>query len=210
MAIPSDRRHKTELEELGDPDLIPIMSIMCILIVLLVVMLVMYDVKLQEISLPKFSTGGGGAASKVLNLAVLVGKDQHVIKIQGGGTEGKEVIVKKKKVRLCAATAACEDCSGPEYEDYDYAGLYAELYKLKESKDFTEVDSINIGADDNVRWQVIARTIDAVRQKLDKPVFPDACTYDRAFPLKVKRVAEDGKESQVIADLFPKIVFVML
>ncbi len=209
MARPSGRGHVQD-EGIGDPDLIPIMSIMCILIPMLIYSFVMYEVKVQEISLPKFGGPSSGSKSKVLNLAVLVSKDKHIIKIQGGGKEAKEITLKKKKRRLCDAAVSCDDCAGPEYEDYDYAGLYGEVAKLKASDDFKEVDSINIGADDTVPWRVLAMTIDSVRSRLEKPTYPNHCEYERSKPLKVKTTDADGNEVVTAAEMFPKIVFVML
>jgi len=210
MASPSKRGHGGEAD-LGDPDLVPIMSIMCILIPMLIYSFVLYEVKVQEISLPKFGgPSNSSSKSKVLNLAILVAKDQHIIKIQGGDKEAKEITVKKKKFKVCSAETPCEECAGEEYEDYDFPGLYAEVAKLKDSKAFAEVDSINIGADDTVPWRVMARTIDSVRARLDKPNYPDLCTYSRAKALKVKTTDADGKEVTTAAEMFPKIVFVML
>jgi len=212
MATPSGRRNSGD-GDLGDPDLIPIMSILCILIPMLIYSFVMYEVKVQEISLPKFQSGPStpNQQSKVLNLAVLVSKDKHILKIQGGGKEPREIVLKKKKKKFCDDSAIpCDECSGPEYEDYDYAGLYNEVAKLKASDDFKDVDSINIGAPDWVPWRVLARTIDAVRARLDKDSFPDACNYGRAKPLQVKTTDADGNEQTVVAEMFPKIVFVML
>jgi len=209
MATPSGRGHGP-VEDLGDPDLIPIMSIMCILIPMLIYSFVMYEVKVQEISLPKFAPPSGGKPSKVLNLALLVAKDQHIIKIQGGGKEAKEIVLKKKKAKLCAPEVSCEECVGEEFESYDYPKLYSEIVKLKDKKAFAEVDAINIGADDSVPWRVLAKTIDAVRVKLEKSSYTDSCNYDRAKPLKVKTTDADGNEVTTAAQMFPKIVFVML
>jgi biopolymer transport protein ExbD len=209
MARPSGRGHVGE-EGIGDPDLIPIMSIMCILIPMLIYSFVMYEVKVQEISLPKFGGPSSGGPSKVLNLAVIVGKDKHVIKIQGGGKEAKEIALKKQKRRLCDPAVSCDECAGPEFDDYDYAGLYKEVAKLKASDDFKEVDSINIGADNAVPWKVMAKTIDAVRSRMDKDSYGNFCEYDRAKPLKLKTTDADGNEITTAAEMFPKIVFVML
>ena len=209
MATPSGRAHKAEAD-LGDPDLIPIMSIMCILIPVLIFSFTMFEVKVQEISLPKFGGPSSGAKSKVLNLALLVDRDQFIIKIQGGGKEAKEITIKKRKFKNCPSEVSCDECVGETYEDYDYPGLYTTMVKLKDSKDFAEVDSINIGAENRVQWKVLARTIAAVRVKLDKPKFETICEYSRAAALKVKTTDADGKEVEKPAEMFPKIVFVML
>lgn len=209
MARPSGRGHVGE-EGLGDPDLIPIMSIMCILIPMLIYSFVMYEVKVQEISLPKFGGPSTSQKSKVLNLAVLVSKDKHIIKIQGGGKEAKEIVLKKQKRRICDPAVSCDECAGADFDDYDYAGLYKEVAKLKASDDFKEVDSINIGAEDMVQWKVMARTIDAVRARLDKDVFASHCEFERAKPKKLKTTDADGNEITTAAEMFPKIVFVML
>ncbi len=209
MARPSGRGHVGD-EGIGDPDLIPIMSIMCILIPMLIYSFVMYEVKVQEISLPKFGGPSTPGKSKVLNLAVLVSKDKHIIKIQGGGKEATEITLKKQKRRICDPAMPCDECAGPEFDDYDYAGLYKEVAKLKASDDFKEVDSINIGAEDMVQWKVMARTIDAVRARLDKDAFDGHCEYERSKPLKLKTTDADGNEITTAAEMFPKIVFVML
>jgi len=176
---------------------------------MLIYSFVMYEITVQEISLPKFGGTGGPSKSKVLNLAVLVAKDQFLIKIQGG-KEPQEIAIKKKKVRKCTADEQCGECSGEEYEDYDYGRLYNEVAKLKESKGFAEVDSINIGADDSVPWKVLALTIDAVRVKLEKNTYDDTCSYRRGKVLKIKTTDADGNEVTKAAAMFPKIVFVML
>jgi hypothetical protein len=210
MARPSGRGHVGD-EGIGDPDLIPIMSIMCILIPMLIYSFVMYEVKVQEISLPKFGPPSSGKPSKVLNLAVLVTKDQIVIKVAGGGKEPREIPLKKQKRRICSREESCDECAGLEYNDYDYAGLYKEIAKLKASDDFKEVDSINIGAENMVQWKVMARTIDAVRSRReDKEPFKSHCEFERAKPLKVKITNADDEEITTVVEMFPKIVFVML
>jgi len=183
---------------------------MCILIPMLIYSFVMYEVKVQEISLPKFGGPSSSSKSKVLNLAVLVSKDKHIIKIQGGGKEAKEIALKKQKRRICDPAQSCDECTGTEFEDYDYAGLYKEVAKLKASDDFKEVDSINIGAEDMVQWKVMARTIDAVRARLDKDSFGNHCEFERGKPLRLKTTDADGNEITTAAEMFPKIVFVML
>ena len=210
MATPSGRGHGDSGADLGDPDLIPIMSIMCILIPMLIYSFVMYEIKVQEISLPKFGGGSSSSKSKVLNLAVLVSTDKHILKVQGGGKEAREIVVKKKPRRICDPAVSCDECVGEEFEDYDYAGLYTEVAKLKEDKGFQDVDSINIGADDHVPWKSLARTIDAVRTRLEKDSYPSYCEYERAKGLKVTTTDAEGNEVKAPAYLFPKIVFVML
>lgn len=206
---PSGRAHGGA-DDLGQPDLIPIMSIMCILIPMLIYSFVFFEVKVQEISLPKFNKGGpSNPNKKVLNLALLVGGDQFIVKIQGG-KEPKEITLKKKAFKQCDSEKPCEECVGEEFEDYDYPGLYGEIHKLKDKKDFAEVDSINIGADNHIPWKVLARTIDSVRVRLEKPSYDTLCAYARAKVKKVETTDADGDKVTVVAEMFPKIVFVML
>ncbi len=211
MGKPSDRCH-IDTVDLGDPDLVPIMSILCILIPILIFSFVLYEIKVQEVALPKFGGGGGGGGAKLLTLAVLVTKDHHMIKIQSGTEEKdvREILLKKVKARVCAPTLPCEECAGEEYDEYDYAGLYTQIVKLKESKAFAEVDSINIGAEDGIPWKVMAKTIDAVRTKLDGTDLTNLCTYSRAKPARIHTTDADGRETATVIEMFPKIVFVML
>jgi len=205
----SERGHGKEGGISNDLNLLPVMAINCILIPLMLYAFLMFEVAVQPISLPKFG-GSSGGGPKMLNLAVIVAADQFVIKIQGGA-EAREIPLKKKSYTMCGeGTKTCEDCIGKDLEMYDYPGLYNEIVKLKASSDFEMADTINIGAGDAVPWKVLARTIDAVRVKLEEDKYDNLCLYERAKPLKITTTGEDGKEVKTTVPLFPKIVFVML
>ena len=210
MAATPSGHARSLADDLGQPDLIPIMSIMCILIPMLIYSFVFFEVKVQEISLPKFNQSPNTDSNKkVLNLALLVSEDQFMIKIQGG-KEPKEIALRTKNFRMCDSEKPCDQCVGEEFEDYDFPGLYGEIHKLKDKADFSAVDSINIGADNHIPWLVLARTIDSVRVRLEKPTYDTLCEYHRAKAKKVETTDADGNKITVVAEMFPKIVFVML
>jgi len=190
-------------------DLAALLAVTMKLIPVLMAIFASFIVAVQPISLPKFG-GGGGGGQKVLNLAVIVTGDQLLLKIQGG-PEAQEIPLKKKAYKYCPdRSVSCQSCGGAEVDGYDYPGLYTQISKLKERPEFASVDTINIGAEDGIPWKVIARTIDAVRVKLEEPAYEDLCSYERAKPMKATIQDEDGKDVVSTVPNFPKIVFVML
>jgi hypothetical protein len=84
------------------------------------------------------------------------------------------------------------------------------MVKLKDQKDLGLEDSINIGAKDNIPWRVLAKTIDAVRNRKLKDSFTEYCEYAKSDFARVERKDPDGKPIRVPVDMFPKIVFIVL
>lgn len=212
------KRGRTKDPDLGDPDLIPIMSIMCILIPMLIYSFVFFEVKVQEVSLPKFGQGGAGGKKGVLNLTLVVAKDKFVVKVQEDGKDREPITVDKTSFTMCndGEEKTCE-CTGEEYQDYNYPELHRVIGELK-TKDFQDQNTINITAsDESIPWKVLARTIDAVRVRLTAkegkdPVatFENICEYNQAKVYKIEKEDADGNKQTVPVEMFPKIVFLML
>ncbi len=225
---------RREIENLGDPNLVPIMAIMCILIPILLFSFVFYDVKVQDISLPKFKGGSGsGSDVQVLSLMVFVAKDTLTVREQqSDGKIVSEVVLQRVSYKNCSNKATpCNECEGAETKIHDFAGLYNAVRKIKAKPEFAAQESISIGAEDGVPWRIIARVIDAVRSQLDKETYGvegaettnPMCYYDRAIIKRDKNIVVpvDADEVDVAAatdeakqgdappvPMFPKIVFV--
>lgn len=225
--------------DLGEPDLIPIMSIMCILIPMLIYSFVFFEVKVQEVSMPKYGGGSAGGA-QMLNLTVVVGRDGFVVKVQEGANAKETREIKKATFTSCRDGEEVEcNCTGPEFEDYNYPELYQVVRALKRQH-FPDQNSINFLtlADDKdfIPFKVYARTIDAVRAELalakkpDEPVesFANLCHYQRSVTyMKEGAAAVEGEggaaapaegeenaapqrsDGKVPSEMFPKIVFLV-
>jgi len=222
--------------DLGDPDLIPIMSIMCILIPMLIYSFVFFEVKVQEVSMPKYGASGGAGGPGMLNLTVVVGRGGFVLKVQEGANPKETFEIEKGRFNICQDGEDLEcTCTGEQFEDYNYPELYKKTRELKK-KYFVDQNTLNIltlGNDkDVIPFKVFARTIDAVRAELsvagkpDEPAasFDNLCRYQRATVFKKETdaatatetpaegegeataVAEGGK---VPSEMFPKVVFLV-
>ncbi len=198
--------------DLGDPDLIPIMSIMCILIPMLIYSFVFFEVKVQEVSMPKYSGGSSGGA-QMLNLTVVVERKGFVVKVQEGpNAKGPSVDIPKARFNTCQEGEDVEcNCTGPEFEGYNFPELYEVVRGLKRQH-FQDQNSINFLtlADDKyvVPFKVYARTIDAVRAELalahkpDEPAesFKNLCLYERSVVyMKEAAGAAEGEGEAVAA-----------
>ena len=148
---------------------------------------------------------------KPLNLTVLVTKNGFALKQQAELTDGEEPPIPKRTFMV----------KGKEILEYDYPALYTRVYQKKQKhKDET---TINVGAEMDIPWQTIARTIDATRVVLCKPgagkepVKGDDCAaadsyedielYDTAVAKLGKDTNGDGIKDPV--DMFPAVVFVV-
>lgn len=225
---------RREIESLGDPNLVPIMAIMCILIPILLFSFVFYDVKVQDISLPKFKGGGSsGSDVQVLSLMVFVAKETITVREQqSDGKIVSEVVLQKVPYKKCENKATpCNECEGVEIKVHDFAGLYNTVRKIKNKPEFAAQESISIGAEDGVPWRVVARVIDGVRSQLEKESYGldgaetnnTVCHYERALKKRDKNIkvavdpdeveetapAEEAKQEEIPpVPMFPKIVFV--
>lgn len=185
----------------ADVDLKPMMSIVCVLIPMLMFSFSFFEVKVQPVGAPKVGfAGGGGKGSGTatpeelktpLNLTVIVTETGFRIKMT------QELVGPEADQKIEKRTFTTPD--GEKYEDYDYPALYSRLVEIK--KRFPEEQSINIGAETHITWDVVARTMDATRTLLQKEKYSSLEEYSKAAEL----LDEQGKPKL----LFPNVVFVV-
>ena len=101
-------------------------------------------------------------------------------------------------------------------EEYDYATLYDRLEELKAK--FDKESTINIAAEMDIPWHVVARTIDAARVKLVGGPFQGErrlLDYSHAKPEMVPCKQDCNGDAELTADdvepkeMFPRVVFVV-
>jgi hypothetical protein len=100
---------------------------------------------------------------------------------------------------------------GQTTEEYDYPALYTKLRAFKDNPAYDKENTVNISADMDIPWQIVARTIDATRLKLVEPAYEDLTAYAKAAPLEVEVPDRDGdgKPEKDYVELFPRVVFVV-
>lgn len=189
---PSERRHSEE--EVGDVDLSAIMAILVILIPMLLYAFSFFEVKVQAVAAPRMGTGTPKKKTddekKPLNLTVLITSKGFVVKQQAELTTEAEKPIFKRTMT---------DSDGVEVEEYDYPTLYSRIMGKK--KQYPDEKTINIGAEMDIPWYIIARTIDATRVQLEKDMYEKLADYQDAKP----KLDED----EAPVDLFPAVVFVV-
>lgn len=193
--LPSERKSKLYIEEV-EIDLKPIMGLICILIPLLVYAFSFYEIKIAPVSAPNVAAPGheqaGDEQKKPLNLTVLLTEQGFAVKMdrEVAGEDLSDINIPKKSFELP---------DGRRVTDYDYPELYAQLVKVK--KRFRNEVTINIGADPDVTWESVARTIDAARVELKQETFPDLKSYAEA----AEATDDEGRPRL----MFPQVVFVV-
>lgn len=192
--LPSQRKSRLNEADV-DIDLKPIMGLICILIPLLVYAFSFYEIKLQPVSAPKIGApqpqDAGDEQKKPLNLTVLLTEQGFAIKMEKELVEGEaDINIPKKSFQMP---------DGRTVSDYDYPELYAKLVEVK--KKFRNETTINIGADPDVTWETIARTIDAARVELKDEKYRDMRSYSEA-----PEATDDEGRPRL---MFPQVVFVV-
>jgi biopolymer transport protein ExbD len=160
----SQPKEPDEGEEAGELNIIPFLDIVTnILMFVLATVAVTFTATID--STPP-SLGGKGVreiASKSLNLSVLVVNDGFSMKAAGGNiAAGCQT----------AGTGLAVPKAGGEY---DYAGLATCAKRLKDAApDFKDETQVTITANPGIDYQIVVRTIDALRQsKEGEQLFPD-------------------------------------
>jgi len=185
----------------ADVDLKPMMSIVCVLIPMLMFSFSFFEIKVQPVGAPKVGfAGGGGTGSGTatpedlkapLNLTVIVTDSGFRVKmtqeVPGAGAD--------QKIEKRTFTTA----DGDKVEDYDFPALYSRLVEIK--KKYPDENSINVGAEIQITWDVVARTIDATRSVLAKESYSSLDDYEKA----PEQLDDQGKPKV----LFPNVVFVV-
>ena len=196
---PSDRAHG----ESEDPELnlVPIMAILVILIPVLLYAFTFFEVKVQAVAAPRLGPAQKSKKKddedkkKPLNLTVLVTKDGFALKQQAELTDEPDPPIPKRTFVV----------KGKEMVDYDYPALYTRVRQKKiEHPDET---TVNVGAEMDIPWQTIARTIDATRVVLEADSYEDIEKYNKAEPKMGKDTNGDGVNDPV--EMFPAVVFVV-
>ncbi len=197
---PSSRRHGGD-EAAEELNLTPIMSILVILIPVLLFAFTFYEVKIQAVNAPRLGSGSAKKPDenekKPLNLTVLITSKGFTIKQQAEHTTEEEPKIYKRTFQV-----PNKDGVMTEVEEYDYPALYSKLAAKKTQ--YPDEKTINIGAEMNIPWHIIARTIDATRVRLEKDEYTDLAEYMKAQP---KTEVKDGSKEPVA--LFPAVVFVV-
>ncbi len=192
--LPSERKSRLNEADV-DIDLKPIMGLICILIPLLVYAFSFYEIKLQPVSAPKIGAPApqeaGDEQKKPLNLTVLLTEQGFAVKMEKELAEGEADINIPKK--------SFQTPDGRRVTDYDYPELYARLVEIK--KKFRSETTINIGAEPDVTWETIARTIDAARVELKDERYKDLKSYSEA-----PEATDDEGRPRL---MFPQVVFVV-
>jgi biopolymer transport protein ExbD len=177
---PSERRHAKEVD--GELNLAPIMSILVILIPVLIFAFTFFEVKIQQVSAPKMGppkqTKKEDDQKKPLHLTVEITENGFNIKQSLELTTEPDKPIPKRNFVDTSGEATGQ--KGKEYKEYDYPALYTRLAKKK--KMHKDERTINIGADFDIHWQTIARTIDAARSQLEESSYADMENYTMAKP----------------------------
>jgi len=170
-------RKKKRIEmETQEPDLSPIMSILCILIPVLLFAFSFVEIKVQAVSAPRMGSGKSKKQDddqkKPLNLTVLITAKGFVVKQQAELTTEPDPPIFKRTLT---------DKDGKEVENmYDFPTLYSKIMAKKLA--YPEESTINIGAEMNIPWHIVARTIDAARIQLEKDSYESLAEYEVAKP----------------------------
>lgn len=198
-------------------NLSPIMALLVILIPMLLAMFNFFEVKVQAVAAPKLGTGKTSSKDpdkKPLNLTVLISKTGFMIKQQDELQDVAEKQIPKDTFEITVV-----ENSAPvtrSVEDYDYPALYSRLRAKKQR--YPEETTINIAAEMDIPWHVIARTIDAARIELKEGSFTGRDRmnkYAAAEPeMRKSKKDIDGDGAVTEADqepvpMFPRVVFVV-
>lgn len=148
----------------GDP-LLPVMNLVCMLIPLLLYGAVFVKFMTVEVNSPKISAGQAAAPEEQdekLNLTVMITDQGFTFKVN-------------PKFRLPWMGMATDAASaGPDIpkkdDDWDYAELNRKLKELKESH--REEVQIILGAEDDVKYEVLINAMDWSRGTTEDPLFP--------------------------------------
>jgi len=193
-------RMKVKQEELN---LTPIMGLMVLLIPMVLFLYNFFEVKVQAVAAPRLGNAAQKKpdedAKKPLNLTVHIGQNGFQIKIQEDlMVEPIPAIPKRVFV-------------GTNEEEYDYPALYNRLRVFKDNPAYDKENTVNISADMDIRWQVVARTIDAARLKLVESQYEELGKFAQALPLEVEVPDRDGdgKPEKEVVEMFSRVVFVV-
>jgi biopolymer transport protein ExbD len=152
-------------EEGGELNIVPFLDIITnVLMFVLATVTVTFTATLDTFP-PKAGANVRPPTTPTLGLTLLIVNDGISVKARGGNV-----------------APGCNDTGpgiavgkAPDGKDYDWAGLKRCVQHLKgASPDFADETSVSIGANNNIPYQAVIGTMDAVRRTDDgKELFPD-------------------------------------
>jgi biopolymer transport protein ExbD len=170
---PSDRRRGGIGEDVGEPDLTPIMNLTFMLILALLTMSSILPLGLISVQAPQIAGGGGGPASDTppedeqpkLNLTIFVTKDGFNIAASGATLDGSTDTPPRAGEPLFPKITIDGKLK------YNFEALNRKLIEIK--KNFPREQSVIITADEDVIYDDIVKTMDASRESADgRELFP--------------------------------------
>lgn len=156
---------RREMDALDGDPLIPIMNLVCMLIPLLLYGAVFIRFMTIEVNSPKISSGAPSDPQdqdEKLNLTIMITDQGFTFKVN-------------PKFRLPWMGMATDAASaGPDIpkkdDDWDYAELNRKLKEIKENH--REETQLILGAEDDIKYEVLIQAMDWSRGSEDTPLFP--------------------------------------
>lgn len=169
---PSDRRRGGIGEDVGDPDLTPIMNLTFMLILALLTLSAALPLGLISVQAPQIAGGAGGTGEvppedeqPKLNLTIFVTKDGFNLAASGATLDGSSDTPPRPNEPLFPKITL------DGQQRYNYEALNRKLIEIK--KNFPREQSVIITADEDVIYDDIVKTMDASRESADgRELFP--------------------------------------
>lgn len=170
---PSDRRRGGIGDDVGDPDLTPIMNLTFMLILALLTLSSILPLGLISVQAPQIAGGAGGAAADTppedeqpkLNLTIFVTKTGYNLAASGATLDGSSDTPPRPGEPLFPKITV------DGQQKYNFEALNRKLIEIK--KNFPREQSVIITADEDVIYDDIVKTMDASRESADgRELFP--------------------------------------
>lgn len=216
--------------EVPELNLVPIMAIMVILVPMLIYMFTFHQIKVQRVTAPRRGTGAKKAKEeqkeKPLNLTVIIMKNKG-FKL----TWDETLMTEQQSTPLIPMVQSKDEyCGNPEDKKgdrtpgcfpraqgcfcYDFASLYNDLVakKVKFSTKEKPEKRVNLTADSGVTWEVVSRTMDAVKCRKDQDQYETLDEWLGSNPKMQKEATKvPGMDDPqfLCEELFPQVVFAM-
>lgn len=163
-------RKRRKMEEPEDPLLIPVLNLVCLLIPFLLLTATFVSYAIINVNAPRFNQAAQQQPPQdriPLNLTVLVTDQGFTI-----SARGKKVGSEEEGVDASASAGPTIPKKRVEGKlDYDYEAL---AKKIREIKDENEEESqINIGAEKDIKYEVLVKVMDATREDEKGELFPN-------------------------------------
>ena len=225
-------RKNREPGETAELNLVPIMAIMVILVPMLIYMFTFHQIKVQRVTAPRRGTGAKKAKEeqkeKPLNLTVIIlNKKEKGFKL----TWDETLMTEQQSTPLIPMVQSKDEhCGDPDSEKsdrspgcfaqaqgcfrYDFAALYNDLVAKKQKFSTPEKPEkrVNLTADSSVTWEVVSRTMDAVKclKKQDSyPTLDEWMASDPKLQKEATKVPGMDDPQFLCEELFPQVVFAM-